>query len=109
MRLAVTMDGCVAAAAYRDGHRRRVGDRDQPVRLLVVTFPTRAGAEQGWGGFIADVEEQGERVAQPDRSGEQSTSANAGTVGAMIGPPVDSEYAVDPVGVATITPSARIA
>jgi len=35
-------------------------------RLLVVTFPTRA-AEQGWGGFIADVEGQGELLAQPER------------------------------------------
>jgi len=38
----------------------------EPVRLLVVTFPTRA-AEQGWGGFIADVEGQGELLAQPER------------------------------------------
>src|SRR3954451_22099430 len=27
---------------------------DEPVRLLVVTCPTRTAADQGWGGFIAD-------------------------------------------------------
>ncbi len=37
---------------------------DDPVRLLVVTFPTRAAA-QGWGGFIADVEAQGELLTHP--------------------------------------------
>jgi hypothetical protein len=31
----------------------------------------------------------------------------AGTDGWTIGPPADSEYAVDPVGVATMRPSAR--
>lgn len=38
---------------------------DEPVRLIVVTFPTRA-AGQGWGGFIADVEAQGELLDQPE-------------------------------------------
>jgi quercetin dioxygenase-like cupin family protein len=36
-----------------------------PVRLLVVTFPTRANPGQGWGGFIADLERQGELIAAP--------------------------------------------
>jgi quercetin dioxygenase-like cupin family protein len=38
------------------------------VRLIVVTFPTRAASGEGWGGFIADVEEQGERVTEPPKS-----------------------------------------
>ncbi|CAA9332938.1 MAG: hypothetical protein AVDCRST_MAG93-6282 [uncultured Chloroflexia bacterium] len=37
---------------------------DGPVRLLVVTFPTRTSGE-GWGGYSADVEGQGELVAEP--------------------------------------------
>jgi quercetin dioxygenase-like cupin family protein len=32
------------------------------VQLLVVTFPTREHPGEGWGGFVADVERQGERV-----------------------------------------------
>jgi len=47
---------------------------DEPVRLLVVTFPTRAAADQGWGGFIADVEGQGELLARPE---PRSDSAEA--------------------------------
>lgn len=38
---------------------------EEPVRLLAITFPTRPTAGAGWGGFIADVESQGERVATP--------------------------------------------
>ena len=41
--------------------------------------------------------------------GATGTSANAGTCGSRIGPPAESAYAVDPVGVATMIPSARIA
>ncbi len=41
--------------------------------------------------------------------GATGTSAKAGTCGSRIGPPADSAYAVDPVGVATMRPSARIA
>jgi quercetin dioxygenase-like cupin family protein len=37
----------------------------EPVRLLVVAFPTRSAEGVGWGGFIADVEAQGEPVAAP--------------------------------------------
>src|SRR5262249_50682492 len=37
-----------------------------PVRLVVVTFPTRNASGDGWGGFIADIERQGELVAQPE-------------------------------------------
>jgi quercetin dioxygenase-like cupin family protein len=39
---------------------------DGPVRLLVVTFPTSGVSNEGWGGFIADVERQGELVAVPE-------------------------------------------
>lgn len=45
------------------------------VRLIVVTFPTRTAPGAGWGGFIADVEGQGELVGAPD-SGSDSTAAN---------------------------------
>jgi quercetin dioxygenase-like cupin family protein len=39
---------------------------DDWVRLIVVTFPTSAASSEGWGGFIADVERQGELVAGPE-------------------------------------------
>jgi quercetin dioxygenase-like cupin family protein len=39
---------------------------DGPVKLIVVTFPTGVAAGQGWGGFIADVEGQGQLIAEPD-------------------------------------------
>jgi quercetin dioxygenase-like cupin family protein len=42
----------------------------EAVRPIVVTFPTRVAAEQGWGGFIADVEAQGELLTQPNRRKE---------------------------------------
>lgn len=35
------------------------------VRLLVVTFPTSGASDQGWGGFIADLEKRGTLIAQP--------------------------------------------
>jgi quercetin dioxygenase-like cupin family protein len=38
---------------------------EEPVRLIVVTIPTSAASSKGWGGFIADVESQGELVAGP--------------------------------------------
>ena len=34
---------------------------DGPVRLLIVTFPVRTPSS-GWGGYVADVESQGEPV-----------------------------------------------
>ncbi|RIK41263.1 MAG: hypothetical protein DCC55_12520 [Chloroflexi bacterium] len=37
-----------------------------PVRLIIVTFPTRAPSAAGWGGFIADVERDGELFAAPE-------------------------------------------
>jgi len=37
--------------------------------LLVVTAPAQDGARRGWGGFVADVERDGELRASPDRSG----------------------------------------
>jgi quercetin dioxygenase-like cupin family protein len=37
------------------------------VRLLVVTFPTTTTTGTGWGGFIADVEGQGDLIAKPER------------------------------------------
>jgi len=42
---------------------------DGSVRLIAVAFPTRAAAGVGWGGFIADVEAQGEPVAKPEQQG----------------------------------------
>jgi hypothetical protein len=39
--------------------------------------------------------------------GEMGTSAIAESEGCRIGPPAESAYAVDPVGEATINPSAR--
>lgn len=41
-------------------------------------------------------------------SGAIGVSSVDGTDGATIGPPADMEYAVDPVGVATINPSALL-
>ena len=39
---------------------------DDPVRLLVVTAPIRAGLSGGWGGFVSDMElGQGELIAKP--------------------------------------------
>ena len=38
---------------------------DGMVRLIAITFPTRASAGEGWGGFIADIEGQGELIAKP--------------------------------------------
>jgi quercetin dioxygenase-like cupin family protein len=39
---------------------------DDWVRLIVVTFPTSAASGEGWGGFTADVERQGELLAEPE-------------------------------------------
>lgn len=36
------------------------GDGD--VRLLTITFPTNNASPEGWGGFVADMERDGERV-----------------------------------------------
>jgi len=38
---------------------------EEPVHLIVVTFPASVAAGEGWGGFIADVEGQGELIAGP--------------------------------------------
>jgi len=39
---------------------------DNPVRLIVVTYPVRKGSSGGWGGFIADLESgQGELITKP--------------------------------------------
>lgn len=35
---------------------------DEKVRLIVITFPISATASQGWGGFVADIEQQGELI-----------------------------------------------
>jgi hypothetical protein len=35
---------------------------EESVRLIVITFPTRPSTGEGWGGFIADVEGQGELI-----------------------------------------------
>jgi quercetin dioxygenase-like cupin family protein len=44
------------------------------VRLIVVTFPTREAAGQGWGGFIADVEGQGELAASPEKRSDSGAA-----------------------------------
>jgi quercetin dioxygenase-like cupin family protein len=51
---------------------------EEPVRLIVVTFPTRAAAGEGWGGFIADVEGQGELVAGAEK---RNDTAEADLIG----------------------------
>lgn len=33
---------------------------DEPAHVLVATFPTREAEGKGWGGYLADVETQGE-------------------------------------------------
>ena len=39
---------------------------EDPVRLLVVTSPTRPGIRGGWGSFVADLESgQGELIVKP--------------------------------------------
>jgi|SRR5579872_4122429 len=39
---------------------------DNPVRLLVITAPTRDGVSGGWGGFVSDMEKgQGELISKP--------------------------------------------
>jgi len=38
---------------------------DGPVRLITVTFPTRSAEGEGWGGFVADMEAEGEPDAAP--------------------------------------------
>ena len=48
---------------------------DGPVHLLFVTFPTGATSGKGWGGFIADVEAQGELITGPEKLGD-SRQAN---------------------------------
>jgi len=37
---------------------------ERDVRLLAITFPTRDAAGDGWGGFIADLEKDGELVSE---------------------------------------------
>ena len=40
---------------------------DEPVRLIVITAPTRERAKDGWGGFVSDMElGQGELIAKPN-------------------------------------------
>jgi quercetin dioxygenase-like cupin family protein len=41
---------------------------EKEVKLLVITLPTEEKGEGGWGGFVADIETQGERRASPDSS-----------------------------------------
>lgn len=38
---------------------------EETVRLIAVTFPTGSAAGIGWGDFIADLEEQGQLIAEP--------------------------------------------
>ena len=39
---------------------------ENAVRLLTITFPTSGASDQGWGGFVADMERQGELIKQPE-------------------------------------------
>jgi quercetin dioxygenase-like cupin family protein len=39
---------------------------DGPVRLLVLTFPPGESPGSGWGGFVADMEGQGELISRPE-------------------------------------------
>jgi quercetin dioxygenase-like cupin family protein len=47
---------------------------DGTVHLIVVAFPTRAAEGVGWGGFIADVEAQGELLAEPQSGGASAAT-----------------------------------
>jgi quercetin dioxygenase-like cupin family protein len=38
---------------------------DGDVRLLVVTYPVIDAVDKGWGGFVADIERQGELISAP--------------------------------------------
>ena len=40
------------------------------VRLLVVTAPAPGDGEPGWGGFVADLEAQGERRGAPSEAAD---------------------------------------
>lgn len=50
---------------------------DGTVRLLVMTFPTRT-EEGGWGGFVADLERDGELLAAP--ADQRSSNGDAMSV-----------------------------
>ena len=39
---------------------------DTPLRLIAVTYPVRETEGNGWGGYVADVEREGELVAAPE-------------------------------------------
>jgi quercetin dioxygenase-like cupin family protein len=41
---------------------------EKEVKLLVITLPAEETGEGGWGGFVADIETQGERRGSPDSS-----------------------------------------
>jgi quercetin dioxygenase-like cupin family protein len=41
---------------------------EKEVKLLVITVPAEEKAEGGWGGFVSDLETQGQRRGPPDRS-----------------------------------------
>jgi quercetin dioxygenase-like cupin family protein len=42
---------------------------EAPVRLIVVTAPVKEGANNGWGGFVSDLElGQGELIAKPPQA-----------------------------------------
>ena len=48
---------------HKHGYTIRSGG---PVRLIVVTFPVREEAGEGWEGFIADLEREARLVAEPE-------------------------------------------
>jgi quercetin dioxygenase-like cupin family protein len=43
---------------------------EEPVHLILVTFPASEASSEGWGGFIGDVERQGELIASPEHLGD---------------------------------------
>ena len=48
-----------------------------PVRLIAVTFPTSVTPGKGWGGFVADIEAQGELVTGPEKPGGPRRASDA--------------------------------
>ena len=39
---------------------------EESVHLILVTFPAGEASNEGWGGYVADVERQGQLIAGPE-------------------------------------------
>ena len=103
----------VVALGMQEARRvRRAPDRDavalgeREVRVAVAVRGRVAAAHDVIVIVAASATAIGRCVSA---CGATGTSANAASRGSRIGPPADSAYAVEPVGVATMMPSARIA